>query len=67
MTFGSRNKKQQQEIARKYRLHFLDAALYAEPSDVDGVHLGVEGHKALGAAIAEKIKEIFSLKSSEQE
>jgi len=47
-------------IAEKHRLHYLDAALYAEPSDIDGVHLGAEGHRALGAAIAEKIKEIFS-------
>lgn len=56
-----------QEIARKNHLHFLDAALYAEPSEVDGVHLGVEGHKALGAAVAEKIKEVLSLESCDQE
>ena len=54
------------KIAEKNRLHFLDAALYAEPSDVDGVHLGVEGHRALGTAIAEKIREIFSDESGDQ-
>ena len=53
-----------QEIARKNRLHFLDAALYAEPSEVDGVHLGVEGHRSLGTAVAEKIREIFSAGSN---
>lgn len=42
-------------IAEKRRLHFLDASVYAEPSEIDGVHLSVEGHRSLGAAIAEKI------------
>ena len=55
------------KIAEKNRLHFLDAALYAEPSEVDGVHLGVEGHRSLGAAVAEKIREIFSNGSDDQE
>ncbi|MCR5825843.1 MAG: arylesterase [Oscillospiraceae bacterium] len=45
-----------QRIAENNRLYFLDASLYAEPSDIDGVHLGVEGHRALGEVIAEKIK-----------
>ena len=45
-------------IAEKHRLHFLDASLYAEPSDVDGVHLAVEGHRSLGRAIAETIRAI---------
>ena len=46
-----------QRIADDYHLHFMDAAHYAEPSDIDGVHLSVEGHRRLGAAIAEKIKD----------
>ncbi|MBR0410362.1 MAG: SGNH/GDSL hydrolase family protein [Eubacterium sp.] len=47
------------EIAEKYGIHFLDAALYAEPSGIDGIHLGAEGHKKLGDAIAGKIKRYF--------
>ena len=43
-------------IAEKHRLRFLDASLYAGPSEADGVHLDVEGHEALGKAIAETIK-----------
>ena len=46
------------QIAETHNLHFLDAALYAEPSMIDGVHLGPEGHRALGKAIAGKIAEI---------
>jgi lysophospholipase L1-like esterase len=42
-------------IAEKHRLHFLDASLYAEPSDIDGIHLGADGHRALGEAVAGKI------------
>ena len=38
---------------------FLDAALYAKPSLVDGVHMEPEGHGALGVAIAKKVREMF--------
>ena len=44
-----------QHIAEKNRLHFLDASLYAEPSETDGVHLAAEGHRLLGKAMADKI------------
>lgn len=43
-------------IAEKYQLQFMDASLYAEPSDIDGIHLGADGHRALGEAVAEKIR-----------
>lgn len=46
-------------VADKFGVHFLDAANYAYPSDIDCEHLTREGHKALGNAIAEKIKSIF--------
>jgi lysophospholipase L1-like esterase len=48
-----------QDIAKKHRLHFMDAAMYAEPSEIDGVHLSIEGHKKLGEAIASKIKSLL--------
>ena len=46
-------------IADDYHLHFMDATHYAEPSDIDGVHLSVDGHRRLSAAIAEKIKGLW--------
>lgn len=39
--------------------YFLDAQDFAEPSDIDGVHMLPEGHLALGRAIAAKVREIF--------
>lgn len=48
-----------QAIAEKHRLHFLDASLYAEASEADGVHLAVEGHRSLGRAIAESVRAIL--------
>lgn len=47
------------EIAEKYGLHFMDAALYAEPSVIDGIHLGADGHKILGQVIAGSIRDIL--------
>ena len=47
-----------ESIAAAHNLAFLDAAQYTEPSDIDGVHLGVEGHRILGETIAEKIKSL---------
>ena len=46
-------------ISEKCRLHFLDAAHFVEASDIDGVHLGAEGHKILGKVVAEKVLEII--------
>lgn len=47
------------EIAERYSLHFMDADEYAEASEMDGVHLGREGHESLGRAMAEQIRRIF--------
>ena len=54
-----------QRIAGDYGVHFLDAALYAGPSHVDGIHLGPEGHQRLGAVVAETIMDIFAHPSRE--
>ncbi len=48
------------KIAQEYGCYFLNAALYAEPGPGDGVHFTPESHVRLGAAVAEKIKEIFA-------
>ena len=47
-----------EKLAEKYGLFFMDAARYAEASDIDGEHLTKEAHRALGSAVAEKIMEI---------
>lgn len=39
--------------------YFMDAAQYADPSDIDCEHMAPDGHKALGEAVAAKIKEIL--------
>lgn len=46
-------------IAEKYGCYFLDAALYAKPSDADGIHFTPESHMSLGKAVADKVREIF--------
>ena len=43
------------DLADRYGVDFLDAAQFAEASDIDGEHLTEEGHKALGRAVADKI------------
>ena len=35
-------------IAERKRVSFLDATLYAAPAEIDGVHLGLDGHRKLG-------------------
>ncbi|MDC7126838.1 MAG: SGNH/GDSL hydrolase family protein [Spirochaetales bacterium] len=47
-----------EQKAKEYDCDFLDAALYAQVGDADGVHLTIEGHKALGEAISVKIKKM---------
>lgn len=41
-------------------VEFLDAQTVAEPSDVDCVHMTPENHRALGLAVAEKVKEMMA-------
>jgi len=48
-----------QDIAVRLGTDFLDASRFAEPSPVDGVHLGRDGHQALGTAIADTIRRIL--------
>ena len=47
------------EIADRHGLHFMDAAAFAEPSATDGVHMSREAHRAVGEAVAAKIREIL--------
>ena len=48
-----------QRIADRFHLPFMDAALYASPSEIDGVHLSLKANETLGIAIAEKIKSLY--------
>lgn len=48
-----------QEFAATAQLDFLDASLYGRASERDGVHMEVESHKKLAAALAEKVKNIL--------
>lgn len=47
-------------VAERNGVHFLNAADFAYPCDIDCEHLTREGHAALGKAIAEKVAEIFA-------
>ena len=52
--------QQFEELAAAYsEVFFLDASLYAFPSEKDGVHMDEESHQRLGKAVADKIREIF--------
>jgi len=46
-------------LSRLYFTFPLDAAEYASPSEIDGVHMSAESHKSLGLAISQKIQEIL--------
>ena len=40
------------KVAKSLGIEFMDAAKITEPSEIDGLHLSEEGHKALGEAFA---------------
>jgi lysophospholipase L1-like esterase len=46
-------------VARKFGVHFLDAAGVMESSPRDGIHFEAEGHARLGIAVAAEVKKIF--------
>lgn len=48
-----------ERIANELDLEWIDASLYAEPSEIDGLHMNSESHKNLGLAIAKKVKKLI--------
>lgn len=48
-------------VADRGGCEFLDAALYAEPSPIDAIHIEPSSLEPLGKAVAEKVKSIFSV------
>ncbi|MBE6983833.1 MAG: hypothetical protein E7435_06120 [Ruminococcaceae bacterium] len=48
-----------QKVAEELGVPWLNAADFAEPSPADGCHMDEKNHKALGLAIAQKVKEIL--------
>lgn len=48
-----------EQVAREYHVPWVDAAAVAGSSEVDGLHLTPEGHRAIGQLVAAKIREIL--------
>ena len=47
-------------ICKEWNVEMLDAQTIAEPSPIDCVHMSPESHKALGQAIAAKVREMLA-------
>ena len=45
-------------VADLMEVHFFDAGSCAESSEIDGFHLGLDGHRRLGQAFAEQVHQI---------
>ena len=48
------------ELADRFGCHYLDAGEHASSSPIDGLHMDVAGHHALGIAMAGKVRELLS-------
>ena len=48
------------QAAERLNVEFLDAALYAPTSEVDNEHMEAEGHRTLGEAIANKLRNMLA-------
>lgn len=51
--------KYYRHVAESKKVYFFDAATVAKPSKIDGIHMEPESHRALGQALAEKVREIL--------
>lgn len=47
-----------EKAAKELGISWLNASLYAKPSEIDGCHMDAESHQRLGKAIAHKVKEL---------
>ena len=50
-----------EDWAKFHNIEFLDAAKYANPSEIDPCHLTRESHRKLGKMVAKKCKEILEI------
>lgn len=64
--FGECGAERSRELAAAYRrfaqengIAFMDASEYAEACSIDGIHMDDAGHAKLGAAIADRVRQIF--------
>lgn len=64
--FGEDGVERSKALAPAYKafaeangIDFMDAALYASPVEVDGVHMGADSHERLGKAFAERVKQLI--------
>ena len=55
------------QVAQRCGCHFLNAAEFAQPSREDAIHLDAAGHRALAAALREKVLEIGRIRASRQQ
>ena len=46
-------------IARRRHCYYMNAAVYAEASEIDGLHIDAENHRKIAEAVAVKVLEIF--------
>jgi len=49
-------KKWYRDLAERYNIGFLDAELYCQTSELDGIHLDDANQRKLGEAVAEYIR-----------
>ncbi|HEX9027371.1 MAG TPA: SGNH/GDSL hydrolase family protein [Clostridium sp.] len=49
-----------EEVAKSLGIEFMDASLIAESSEIDALHLSVDGHKALAEAFAKRCIQILT-------
>ncbi len=47
------------KFAQEIGCSYLNAAEFAQPDPIDSVHIPLEGHRALGEAIAKKVKKLI--------
>ncbi|HIS03906.1 MAG TPA: hypothetical protein IAA75_08420 [Candidatus Pullichristensenella avicola] len=47
------------DVAKRQHCAYLDAALYAAPDPLDGVHIAPEGHATLAEAVAKALRELL--------
>ena len=58
--------KYYKHVAEAKGVEFFDAASVAQPSKVDGIHMEPDSHRALGVALAQKVREILGQEEEER-
>jgi len=53
-----------EKLAKRMKVHFFDTSKIVQTSELDSRHFGPEMHRKLGAKVAERVRNIYKMRTN---